>query len=246
MNKQKLSIIALLALTTLMISVSTTQAQTIQDSTMCYGYDSALQPLGVGSTVFQYTEKIGLWVQIQNPASVEYRVVWTDPDGNQFRSTAVDVVEKSGESWGILFDSINIAQTTAKNKLGVWTASLYIDHELKLDTEFQIIDYAQLIANVQSIQGQIKSIIDEKDSLLAQNAALKAQIDSLQASYTALQAQVGTSSGYQQLQDKYDALSADYTALQASQGTTRTMMYAAIVVALISVVVAVYFGAMKK
>ena len=204
MNKQKFSIIILLTLTTLMIGISFAHAQTVQDSTMCIGYDSNLQPIGSGNTIFPYTEKIGLWVQIQNPTNVEYRIVWTDPDDNQFRSAAVDVVDKTGENWGIVFDSINIAQTTAKNKLGVWTVGLYIDHELQLTSQFQIIDYAQLMASVQNIQTQIQSIVDEKDSLLAQNAALKAQIDSLQANYDALQSQVGTSSDYQQLQDKYD------------------------------------------
>ena len=246
MNKQKFSLVTLLALTTLMMAISFVNAQTVQDSSICYAYDSNLQPIGAGNTIFPYTDKIGLWVQIQNPANVEYRIVWTDPNDSQFRSNAVDVVDKEGENWGIVFDSIQVAQSTAKTKLGVWSVSLYIDHELQLTSQFQIIDYDQLMANVQNIQSQIQSIVDEKDSLLAQNSALKAQIDTLQASYDALQSQVGTSSDYQQLQDKYDALSADYKALQSSQGTTKTMLYAAIVVALVSVVVAVYFGALKK
>jgi hypothetical protein len=246
MNKQKLSVITLLIITLSMLGVSATQAQNIQDSTICYGYDSNLQPKGVGNTIFQYTEKVGLWVQIQNPTEVAYRIIWKDPSGSQFRNTAVTVVDKSGEDWGIVFDSINIAESTATNKLGVWTVSLYIDGEVEVEREFQIISYQNLIDNIQDIQDQIQDIVDEKDALLAQNAALEASLQILQADYQVLQAQVGTASGYQELQDNYDELSADYDALKTSQGTTRTMMYAAIVVALVAVVVAVYFGAIKK
>jgi len=246
MNKHKLSIIILAALTLIMLGTVVTQAQTIQDSTICYGYTTDLQPKGIGSTVFNYNEKVGYWVKIQTPPSVEYRIVWTDPNDVQFRSQAVTVVPKIGENWGIVFDSINIAESTVKNKLGVWKVQLYIDHELKSELQVQIISYENLLSNIQNIQNQIADIVQEKDLLLAQNAALEVSLQSLQVNYQALQAQAGTSSDYEKIQQDYDALKADYDALKANQGSTRTMMYAAIVVALVSVVVAVYFGAMKK
>ena len=247
MNKQKLSVITLLIITLSMLGVSTTQAQNIQDSTICYGYGTTeLQPIGIGSTIFQYTEKVGLWVQIQNPPDVAYRIIWEDPSGSQFRNTAVTVVDKSGDDWGIVFDSINIAESTARNKLGVWTVKLSIDGEVEVEREFQIISYQNLIDDIQDVRDQITSIVDEKDALLAQNAALEASLRVLQADYSALEAQVGTSSDYEALQDNYDELNADYDALKANQGTTKTMMYASIVVALVAVVVAVYFGAIKK
>ena len=246
MNKQKISIMLLSAFILALVSISMVYGQSVQDSAICYDYSSDLQPLGIGSTVFNYNEKVGYWVKIQDPTSVEYRVVWTDPTDTQFRSQLVSVVAKSGEDWGIVFDSINIAESTAKNKLGVWTVSLYIDHELATESQFQIISYDNLIENIQDIQQQITDIVEEKDSLLAQNAALQASLESLQADYTALQAQVGTASDYEQLQQDYTDLSDDYDALKTSQGSTRMMMYAAIVVALVSVVVAVYFGALKK
>jgi hypothetical protein len=246
MNKRKLSVITLSALTLIMLGITVTQAQTIQDSTICYGYTTALEPKGIGSTVFNYNEKVGYWVKIQTPPNVEYRVVWIDPSDTQFRSQAITVVPKTGENWGIVFDSINIAESTVKNKLGVWKVQLYIDHELKSESQVQIISYENLQSNIQNIQNQIADIVEEKDSLLAQNAALEVSLETLQVQYTALQAQVGTSSDYEKIQQDYDDLNDDYDALKANQGSTRTMMYAAIVVALVSVVVAVYFGAMKK
>jgi hypothetical protein len=246
MNKQKLCLITLLALTVSMFGITMAQAQTIQDSAMCYGYGTDLLPDGIGNTVFQYTDKIGLWVQLKDPANVDYRIVWEEPSGTQFKNTAVTVVEKSGEDWGIVFDSINIAETTARNKLGVWTVTLFIDNEVELESNFQIIDYEDLIDNINNIQGQIEEIVDEKDELLAQNAELQQALETLQADYAKLESQVGTSSDYEKLQDNYDELNDDYETLKASQGSTRTMMYAAIVVALVSVVVAVYFGALKK
>lgn len=246
MNKQKLCMIALLALTISVFCITMVQAQTIQDSAMCYGYGSDLYPDGIGNTVFQYTEKIGLWVQIKDPANVDHRIVWTDPDGTQFKNTAVTVVDKSGEDWGIVFDSIGVAETTARNKLGVWTASLFIDNEVAVEEPFQIINYDDLIENIEDIQGQIQEIIGEKDDLLAQNAELQQSLETLQADYAKLESQVGTTSDYEKLQENYDELNDDYEALKDSQGSTRTMMYAALVVAIVSVVVAVYFGALKK
>ena len=132
MSKHKLIIIALIAITFAAINISVINAQNIQDSEICYGYGSSdLQPKGIGNTVFPYTEKIGFWVQIQNPADVNYRIIWIDPDDSQYRNQPVEIVKKSGADWGIAFDSINIAETTAKNKLGVWDVELYIDGELR-------------------------------------------------------------------------------------------------------------------
>ncbi|MCW4011704.1 MAG: bZIP transcription factor [Candidatus Bathyarchaeota archaeon] len=247
MNKQKTSIIILLSITLSMLGVSVIQAQNIQDSSMCYDYGNTdLMPIGEGNTIFQYTDKIGLWVQIQNPPDVTYRVIWYDPNGNQFRNVAVDVIEKSGADWGIVFDSINIAESTAKNKLGVWTVALSIDGQVEVETEFQIINYDSLLSSIQSIQDQIQDFIAEKDELLAEKETLEDQLADLQAENQDLLDQIGTGSNYEQLVEDYEDLEADYTALQASQGTTKMMMYASIVVALIAVVVAVYFGVMKK
>jgi GGDEF domain-containing protein len=230
-----------------MLGALVVQAQTIQDSAMCYGYGATdLQPIGAGDTIFEYTEKIGLWVQIQTPPDVQYRVVWEDPSGSQFRNAAVTVIDKSGEDWGIIFDSINIAESTASNKLGLWKVTLFIDGEETRAHNFQIISYEDLVEDIQDIQEQVQNIVEEKDELLAQNAALEASLQVLQADYEALQAQVGTSSDYEQLKEDYDVVLDDYNALKASQSSTRTMMYAAIVVAVIAIVVAVYFGAIKK
>ena len=166
MNRQKLSVITLLVITFVMISISTTQAQTIQDKAICYGYGTAdLQPKGVGNTVFQYTEKVGFWVQIQDPPDVTYRMKWTDPDGSEFRNVAVTVVDKSGETWGIVFDSINIAESLARNRLGVWTVELYADGNLEASSEFQIISYSDLLADIQDIQDQVQDIVEAKDEL---------------------------------------------------------------------------------
>jgi hypothetical protein len=229
-----------------MFGISMVQAQTIQDSAICYGYGSDLQPVGEGSTIFPYTEKIGMWVQLKDPANVDYRIVWADPSGNQFRNTDVTVEEKSGEDWGIVFDSIEIAETTARNKLGKWTVSLYVDSKLEVESAFQIIDYESITQMIDDIEKQVTEFEDEKDEILSQKDELEQALEELQADYAELELQVGTSSDYEALQENYDELNEDYENLKASQGSTRTLMYAAIVVALVSVVVAVYFGLIKK
>lgn len=229
-----------------LLGIPSISAQTIQDSAICYGYGTDLQPNGVGNTIFQYTEKVGLWVKIQNPPDVVYRIVWEDPSWSQFKNSPVTVIDKDGADWGIVFDSINIAESTASNKLGEWTAVLYIAGEVEVTREFEIIDYAEIIEGIQGIRDQIEDIVAEKDELLALNNELENALETLQTDYADLESQVGTSSDYETLQDNYDELLDDYEELKASQGSTRTMMYAALVVAIVSVVVAVYFGALKK
>lgn len=228
-------------------SVPRAEAFTILDSAICYGYGSTtLEPVGIGSTFFTYSEMVGLWVKIQDPPTTEIRIVWIDPSDTQFRSQAVTVTPKAGQNWGIVFDSINIAESTAKNKLGVWTVSLYIDHVLELESEFQIIDYEDLVEDIVSIQQQLQTLVNEKNQLLAENLQQAGILADLQADYAALQAQVGTSTDYQELQTQYNTLNTDYQNLGRDLSTTRMMMYAAVVVAVASVGVAVYFGAIKK
>ena len=141
MNRQGLSFITLIVISVSMLGFSNIQAQNVQDYVMCFDYStSTLQPIGIGDTVFQYTDRIGLWVQIQNPADVTYRVVWEDPSNSQFRNVAVNVIEKSDSDWGIVFDAINIAESTANNKLGVWSVKLFIDGEVEVEAQFQIIN----------------------------------------------------------------------------------------------------------
>ena len=246
MQREKLFQVSLIILTWSLLLVSPIHAQGIQDSAMCIGYGSDLQPRGIGNTVFQYTDKIGLWVKIQDPTDVSYRVVWEDPSGSQFRNSATNITPKAGEDWGIIFDSIEIADSTAKNKLGVWTVYLYEEGEIVVESQFQIINYAALVDSISDLQVQIEDIVEEKDNLSEQNAALEASLESLQADYAALQSQVGTSSDYEQLQDKYDELLDDYSALKDRQGTTQIMLYVSIIVALVAVAIGVYLGFMKK
>lgn len=247
MKKQILTAISITAIIFSMFGVSTIRAQNIQDSAICFGYGTTdLQPKGIGTTYFQYTEKVGFWVKIQNPADAQYRVIWEEPSGSQFRNTPVTLIEKEGEDWGIIFDSLNVAESTAKNKLGLWKAVLYVDGEIEVESEFQIINYNDLLDSISGIQDEIEEIIAEKDALTAQNAALEASLETLQTDYAELQSQVGTSSDYEELQENYDSLVEDYEELKANQSSTKTMLYASIIVALVAVVVAVYFGVLKK
>ncbi|HEX9913963.1 MAG TPA: hypothetical protein VGB32_03510 [Candidatus Bathyarchaeia archaeon] len=230
-------------------AVPQAHAFSILDSAFCYGYSATtLEPTGIGSTYFTYSEKAVFWAKIQDPpaSSVEIRVVWVDPSDTQFRSQAVTVTPKTGQNWGIVTDSINIAESTAKNKLGVWTVSLYIDHVEELAAEFQIIDYESIVQSIANANAMITQIRAEKTLLETQYQQQAQILIDLQADYTALQAQVGTSTDYQELQTQYNTLNTDYLNLSRELSTTRMMMYAAVVVAVASVGVAVYFGAIKK
>jgi len=229
-------------------AVPQAQAFTIADGSFCYRYDpTSLQPVGEGNTVFTYSEKIGFWVRIIDPPTgVEIRIVWYDPDGAQFAQNVVTPVLKTGENWGIVFDSISISESAAKTKLGVWDVKLLIDRNEEATAQFQIISYDSLLQRITDANTQLATVSSENALLESQNQALTLQLGQLQASYLALQAQVGTSADYQQLQTDYNKLNSDYQTLGRDLSTTRMMMYAAIVVAIASVGVAVYFGAIKK
>lgn len=241
----------ILALMLFIITLAATpqaKAFTIADGEFCYRYDiTTLQPVGVGSTVFTYSEKIGLWIKINEPSTgVEYRLAWYDPTGAQFRQQEVTLVTKTGENWGIVFDSINVAETTAKDKLGVWTVKLLIDRKEETSAQFQIINYESILQSLSTAVSQIETMQSENNLLNSQNQQLTLQLQQLQTDYATLQSQIGTSSNYQSLQNDYDDLYDDYEVLGRDLGTTRMMMYASVVVAVASVGIAVYFGAIKK
>lgn len=241
----------LLALILFTITIAATpqaKAFTIADGAFCYRYDTTtLQPVGEGNTLFTYSEKIGLWIKINEPSTgVEYRLTWNDPAGTQYRQQVVTLVTKTGENWGIVFDSINIAETTAKDKLGVWTVKLLIDRKEETTAQFQIIDYESILQSLSTARSQIDTMQSENTLLESQNQQLTLQLQQLQQDYTTLQSQIGSSSDYEKLQNDYDDLYDDYEDLGRNLGTTRMMMYAAVVVAIASVGVAVYFGAIKK
>ncbi|MFH2112846.1 MAG: hypothetical protein ABIJ47_16480, partial [Candidatus Bathyarchaeota archaeon] len=234
-------LIALILFTITLAATPQAKAFTIADGKFCYRYDTTtLQPVGEGNTVLTYSEKVGLWVKINEPSTgVEYRVAWYDPSGTQFRQQVVTLVTKTGENWGIVFDSINIAETTAKDKLGVWNVKLLIDRKEEATAQFQVINYESILQNLANARSQIDTIQSENDLLNSQNQQLTLQLQQLQTDYATLQSQIGTSSNYQTLQADYNDLFDDYQTLGRDLGTTRMMMYAAVVVAIASVGVAV-------
>ncbi|TRO49291.1 hypothetical protein E2P63_08850 [Candidatus Bathyarchaeota archaeon] len=241
-------LLAFILATIMLATAPQAKASTVADGAFCYRYDTTtLQPIGQGNTVFTYSEKIGFWVKITEPsAGEEYRIVWYDPSGTQFRQQTVTLVPKTDENWGILFDSINVAETTAKDKLGVWDVKLLIDRKEEATAQFQIIDYGSILQSLADARADIDIIQSENDLLESQNQQLTIQLQQMQADYATLQSQIGTSSDFQELQADYDDLYEQYQSLGRDLSTTRMMMYAAVVVAIASVGIAVYFGAVKK
>jgi hypothetical protein len=251
MRLDKKHLIILLLATIIFSAITSTffvKAYEILDSATCYGYRAdTYSPKGRGSAYFTHNEKVGFWVKIANPPSdLEMRVIWIDPDGDQFDSNAVEAKDMEGENWGIIFDPINIANAIPENKPGKWRVELSIDHNVELAREFNIINYEEFTSSIDDIKDQIDEIITENNNLENELQILTARYTALQANYTRLQAQTGPSSEYQELQDDYEQLDDDYRDLQVTLSTTRMMMYGAVVVAIASVAVAVYFGTIKK
>jgi len=223
-------------------------AYEVLESETCFGYRTdTLGPKGVGAVFFTHNEKVGYWVKIDDPPTdLSMRVLWSDPDGITYDNNAVDVIQLDGEEWGIVFDSIYIDGTSAANKNGVWTVKLSIDGVVEAANQFQILDYDEIISTFADLKEQLDEIQATNEETQETNQALLEQLAELQADYNDLLENPPNSEALEDLQDQYSVLYEDYRDMQVNLSTTKMMMYGAVVVAIASVAIAVYFGAIKR
>ena len=223
-------------------------AYEVQESEVCFGYRvDTLGPKGVGATFLTHNEKVGFWVKINDPPTdLSMRIIWSDPNGITYDNNAVDVIQLDGEDWGIVFNSIYIDGTSASNKIGVWAVELSIDGTVEAAKQFQILDYDEIISTFADLREQLDEIQATNEETQETNQALIEQLADLQADYNDLLENPPNSEALEDLQDQYSELYEDYRDLQVSLSTNRMMMYGAVVVAIASVAVAVYFGAIKR
>jgi len=223
-------------------------AYEVLESETCYGYRTdTLGPKGIGTAFFTHNEKVGFWVKIDDPPTdLSMRVIWKDPNGNTYDNNAVTVVQLEGEEGGIVFNSIYIDGATAANKQGVWTVELSIDGTVEAAKQFQILDYDKITLDFLTLSNQIKTLRDEINDLQAQNLEIEQSYNNLLEDYNDILENPPNSEAMEELQDQYDEMYRNYLQMQANLGTTKMMMYGAVVVAIASVAVAVYFGAIKR
>lgn len=214
----------------------------------CYGYRTdTLESKGIGTVFFTHNEKVGFWVNISDPPTdLSMRVLWKDPDENTYKNKAGNVAQLEGKEWGIVFNSIYIDGTTAANKQGVWTVELSIDGSVEAAKHFQILDYDKITSDFLMLSNQINTLRDEIDDLQAQNLEIEQSYNDLLEDYNDMLENPPNSEAMEELQDQYDEMYRNYLQMQANLGTTKMMMYGAVVVAIASVAVAVYFGAIKR
>ncbi len=220
----------------------------ILESETCFGYRTdTLESKGTGTVFFTHNEKVGFWVNISDPPTdLSMRVLWKDPDESTYKNRAVDVVQLEGKEWGIVFNSLNIDGTTAANKQGVWTVELSIDGTIEAAKQFQILDYDKITSDFLTLSNQINTLSDEITNLQTQNLEIEQSYNDLLEDYNDMLENPPNSEALEDLQDQYDGLYEDYRDLQVNLSTTKMMMYGAVVVAIASVAVAVYFGAIKR
>ena len=241
-------ILLLTALIAFQVILPAVNAFEVLEYETCYGYRlDTLYYKGGGSAFFTHNENVAFWAKLQDPPTdLSIRVIWTDPDGRQYDSNSVEVIEQEGEDWGIVFDSIYVYGTSAENKKGVWTVELSIDGVVEAAKEFQILDYDSIVSDFAILQVQLNTLQSGYDTLEAQNQENIQKYAELQEDYNDLMLNPPNSEATDELQDQYDEMYREYLQLQANMGTTKMMMYGAVVVAIASVAVAVYFGAIKR
>ncbi|MCW4049427.1 MAG: hypothetical protein NWE89_06780 [Candidatus Bathyarchaeota archaeon] len=236
-------------LLTATLSINPVNADTIQDHAICYDYRTdTLTPKGRSNAYLTTSEYAGLWVNISNPSG-NMRVIWRTPTDDQYDNNVVNIIELEGKSWGIIFDRIKVEGTSSSspgNNPGIWKAELWIDGELQVSQDIQIFDYNEIVSDILDIRAEVQEIVDEKDALQEQYQELDNQYNELLSDYEDLETSVSAPGAIEDLQDEYNQLEDDYRDLQLSLETTKMMMYAAVVVAIASVAIAVYFGAIKR
>lgn len=240
------SILITTIISTVMMTIPVNAQTTIVEYTMCYGYSTSnLDALGATTVFLTTNEEAGIWVKMTDPPeSVVFK--WYYPDETYYQNTNADTIKEPESDWGIAFSSINIdGRTVAKNP-GKWKVEVFIEGEVWLEYNFQIIDYEEIVDDFMNLAIEFDNLRNEISSVQADYDELEAKYNKLETDYAELEAQTGSQSDLEKIQEDYDELQDDYTQLQGNLGSTRTMMYAAVVVAVASVAIAVYFGAMKK
>lgn len=252
MSKFKTGLIALLAVMTtfMIIGVTTVYGYGIEESTMCFNYTSSLLPLGETEAFLTTNKEAGVWLKISNPPDdVAFKFYYTENNiEKEYTSgySRVDVILRDGTNWGIAFTTLEISGETPEFKPGLWTCKAYIEGEIAEIINFNIIDYTELSSQIAQISENVQGIVDEKNSILADYELLVEDYNDLVTQYEELEDSSVSEIQLNNLNNDYDDLQDDYEELQAAQAGTQSMMYASIVVALVAVVIAVYFGVMKK
>ncbi len=253
MSKVKTGLIALTAIvvTIMILGVTSAFAQTVEEVEMCNEYsETTLSPQGITNAFLTTNKEAGIWVKINDPPDdVTFKFYYQD-NGVEKEYTGgyskVDIIPKEGANWGIAFTTIDIEGKTPSFNPGVWTAKIFIDGEVVKIKEFSIIDYASIVSSIASIQETVTEIVEEKNQVVDDYNNLVTDYGVLVQQYNDLEDTTVSEFQLMELNNDYDDLQDDYDDLKAAQESTRTMMYGAIVVALIAVIVAVYFGLMKK
>ncbi len=253
MSKVKTGLIALTAVmaTIIILGVTSAYAQTVEEIEMSYGYsETTLYPNGITSVFLTTNEEAGIWIKINNPPDKVTFKFFYEVNGLEREYAAaysrVDVILKEETSWGIAFATIDIDGETPSFNPGIWTVKVYIDSDLVSLKEFSIIDYESITSSITSIQVAVQEILVEKNEVVESYNDLVTEYAVLVEQYEDLEDSTVSEVQLMELNRDYDDLQDEYGDLVDAQGSTRTMMYGAIVIALIAVIVAVYFGLMKK
>jgi hypothetical protein len=251
MNKFKTGLVAMLAIMFTIVGVTAVHAYTIEEKEMCYGYsETTLAPLGETEAFLTTQEEAGVWLKISNPPDkVTFKFYYTENNIEKEYTggySRVDVIEKEGTNWGIAFSTMDISGKTPEFNPGYWTCKAYIDGEPAAILNFNVVDYDNISEQVASIVESFNTLKEEKEQLEEANAGFEAIFEEQEERFDEQEAQLEDLEDSTVSQTELYDLTRQYDDLLRDYSSTRMMMYASIVVALVAVIVAVYFGVMKK
>lgn len=257
-NKNTVTRLIILFLASMISSTTIVFGTEVTESITCMNVDSSGIATGISTDFLSSTPYIYVRATFSNlqPDQV-ITFEWEIPGGGSW-----DFTEITASSEIVYWNRIPIEGDLAANYKGTWTINIYVDNELVDIHNFKIVDYNDLLGDIQSLIEQIQAANTRREIQENQMAALNATIIELTEDYSAVLAQnlliqnelnqkilefTTMQSNYNELNLNYtqniqelEDVQEQYEALKNQSGDNTTL-YLAIGAALIAILAAAYF-----
>ena len=262
-NRKTIYGLVFILLISMLVSSSIVFGAEVTESITCMNVDGSGVATGVASDFLATTPHIFVRSTFSNllPGQV-ITFGWEIPGGGGWDSSVITATSET-----VYWDSIPIEGDLAANYDGTWTVKVYVDDELKDTVTFNIVDYTDLLGDIQGLIAQIQEANNRYDLQNSQIAVLNATVIELNYNYTSVLTQnLEIQNALNQKVIEFTAMEADYNELdynytqtqtqleqvrndlEALQGQSgdNTILYLAIGAAAVAILAAAYFYTKSK
>lgn len=257
-NRKTIYGLVITLLISMLVSSSIVFGAEVTDSITCMNVDGSGVATGVSSDFLATTPYIFVRSTFSNLLSGQMITFgWEIPGGGGWDSNVITATSET-----TYWDSIPIEGDLAATFVGTWTVKIYVDDELEDTVNFNIVDYTDLLGDIQGLILQIQDANNqallwqsELGDLEARTTAIEANYSSVLAQNLIIQNELTTKiSEFSSLESDYNTLSLDYNQTQQeleevkndlndlkNQSGDNTILYLAIGAAAVAILAAAYF-----